>query len=108
MLKCEQQMQNDFLKATKNKIYRLNHQDELRRIVAYSFIKNLNNTLKEENTIINCVRHDYILLYTVYASREIEKIKLVDFAVSIDIDNESDSYSVTDCFVTTWLKGKEE
>ena len=108
MLKCEQQMQKDFLKATENKIYRLNHQDELRRIVAFSFIKNLNNTLKEENTIINCVRHDYVLLYTVYARRETEKVKLVDFAISIDIDNESDSCSVTDCFVTAWLDQKED
>ena len=107
VLKCEIQMQEDFLKATKNKVYRLNHYDEVRRIVAYSFIKNLNNTLKAESTVINYVCHDYVLLYTVYIKRELENIKIVDFAISMDIDVESDSYTITDCYVTTWLENKE-
>ena len=108
MLKCEELMQQDLLKATANKVYRLNHYDELRRIVAFSFIKNLNNVLKEENTIINYVKHDFVLLYTVCAKRETEKVKLVDFAISIDIDEECENYTVTDCLATVWLNENVE
>lgn len=102
MLKCEKLMQEELLKMTKDKVYRMGRHEDLSHVVAFSFIKHLNNILKETDTFIKSIRQDYVLLYTVYAKRENIKVKLVDFAISIDIDEENDLFSVTDCYATYW------
>ena len=102
MLKCEELMQSELLKMTEHKIYRLGHHDDLKRVVGFSFMRHLNNTLGETDTIIRSVRYDYVILYTILAKRDNQRIKLVDFAVSIDLDETNDTFEVTDCYVTYW------
>lgn len=108
MLRCEELMQAELVKMTAGKIYRLNFHDDLKRVVGFSFMRHLNNTLNEQDIIIKSVRYDYVILYTIWGKRESHRIKLVDFAVSIDLDEINDTFSVTDCYVTYWPEKKEE
>lgn len=108
MLRCEELMQAEIVKMTSGKIYRLNFHDDLKRVVGFSFMRHLNNTLNEQDIIIKSVRYDYVILYTIWGKRESHRIKLVDFAVSIDLDEINDTFSVTDCYVTYWPEKKEE
>jgi hypothetical protein len=107
MLKCEELMQQEVVKMTTNKTYRLNHYDDLKRVIGFSFMRHLNNTLGETDITISVVRYDYVLLYTVLAKRQMRKIKLVDFAVSIDLDETNDTFTVTDCYATYWPEKKD-
>lgn len=108
MLKCEELMQEELLALSKNKIYRIGNYTDLSKNVSFSFIKHLNKTLKETDTFIQCVKQDYVLLYTILVKRELRKEKIVDFAISIDINEEDNTYQVTDCYVTAWLNKKED
>ena len=108
MLKCEELMQDEVLKMTKNKIYRLGSHDDLKRVVGFSFMRHLNSTLSEPDILIKAVRYDYVLLYSILGKRELNRIKLVDFAVSIDLDETNDTFMVTDCYVTYWTEKKND
>lgn len=101
MLKCEELMQEELLNSTKDKVFRLDTLTDLSHYVSFSFVKHLNRTLKEPDILLRPIRHEYVILYTVYAKRNGQKEKLVDFAISVDIQD--DTFTVTDCYVTAWL-----
>lgn len=106
MLKCEELMQEEFLNLTKDKIFQMNDTISLGPYVSFCFVKHLNRTLKKPDVVLKHIRYEYVILYTVYAKQDGQKEKLVDFAISVDIQD--DTFTVTDCYVTAWLNKVEE